>query len=121
MLITPITPKVIAKPIAASKRTEPKDKPKKVVLIILFNFIFLNESCNELLASILIFSDKESSSTIFLRMFTISLLVLPAKLTIALNFSVLFPNLAKIEFFAKLRLNIKFLSFSSDKSSLYHK
>ena len=88
MLITPTTPKVIAKPIAASKRTEPKDKPKKVVLIILFNLMFLNESCNELLASILIFSDNNLSSAIFLRMFTISLLVLPDKLSIALNFSV---------------------------------
>ena len=29
ILITPITPNVIAKPIAASNKTEPKDKPKK--------------------------------------------------------------------------------------------
>ena len=50
--------------------------------------MFLNESCNELLASILIFSDNDLSPTIFLRMFTISLFVLPDKLSIALNFSV---------------------------------
>ena len=42
ILITPTTPKVIAKPIAASNKTDPKDNPKKIVFIILLNFIFFN-------------------------------------------------------------------------------
>ena len=31
MLITPITPKVIARPMAASSNTEPRLRPKKMV------------------------------------------------------------------------------------------
>ena len=55
---------------------------------MLFNLMFLNETSNDLLASILIFSDKELSSKIILKIFTISLLVLPDRLAIAFNFSV---------------------------------
>ena len=54
ILITPTTPKVIAKPIAASSRTDPNDRPKKIVLNILFIWIFFKDLDRAFFASIFI-------------------------------------------------------------------
>ena len=71
-----------------ARETDPKDKPKNMVLIILLIFILFSDSSNAFLATNLILSANDMSFDISFKIFTISLLVLPAKLTIAFNFSV---------------------------------
>ena len=47
ILITPTTPKVIAKPMAASKSTEPRDKPKPPAKIKVINLTRLVDILSE--------------------------------------------------------------------------
>ena len=90
----------MAKPIAANNRTDPKDKPKKVVFMILLYLIFCKEADRDLLASDDIFIGKESSSAILFKIFTKSLFVFPDNFLIALILSESFPYLEIIEYLA---------------------